>query len=83
MTLYDDSDPIMAGLQQLDRDGYATDAQRSVARLALAEIERLRMNQRPNFNTEELLAEILDLDRAGYDDSTLLSVLNKRLRGEK
>lgn len=39
---YDDSDPVMAHLSQIERDGYATDKQRGTARMAMAEILRLR-----------------------------------------
>lgn len=42
MALYDGSDPVMANLEHLSRDGYATDSQRATARAAHAEILRLR-----------------------------------------
>jgi hypothetical protein len=40
--VYDDTDPVMAGLQRLSNDGRATDQQRAVARAAAAEILKLR-----------------------------------------
>ena len=39
---FDDGDPPMAALSLIESDGYATDFQRSAARVAQAEILRLR-----------------------------------------
>jgi hypothetical protein len=46
--VYDDTQPVKAALSDLAKDGYATDRQRSTARIALAEINRLESSPTPS-----------------------------------
>src|SRR5690348_6421765 len=64
--LYDDSDLVMAGLSILAEDGYATDRQRSIARAAMTEIERLREGEFSETEFQNLCHCIPENDRDSF-----------------